>query len=659
MKNTYFYLAAAALVGVLTTACREKDEPEKEHFGTAGELTSPLPIMNDWENATKVTYAQGNTMREVFVPWSDQLAESSHIPANITEDMTSENGWELQFSGFDNDQAKDLPYFVFYNRLTGIMRVMYFVSPELQLTAANDVMFTIGAAADVNAKHAAAHMMTYAVPNKQVEEAMPSYLIGGEKMTSFSTYISPYDVKPNREEPITLENGWWAYDVDMSAYNPGTNNRFFPSITLSSRGKVTHSLDVYGAISANLVGDLSRTEHIEAYSASGGGISDYFSYGKKFYDDYLSNIIAAVKNPKDVMKFVNLIQNAVRDVNAASKGEIVEAPGYDQKILIGDINTTITGDIRLSGLLSGNAATGIATLQMTSRNSNPDGHLGEGIWGLEEAPVVYVVKDALLWSGPVNMTRTQAGTYNCASLEQAMPYLMTYLDPSSIVLNLNPELGAKAEDITLSAYTCVYPYEKLGHTRAFGQTFGQNIESDLVVTKNSSYKTRFPKEGEMKAYMVSPEDLQLMGGQETGSTYQYDIVSANDTLKGASISYFGCSGDATLKNVIMDPMVSLPYKKMDETGASYIVTDPVLPDFVVVVTVSFVADGHTFIFSKRFLPDVKQITMADLQKNRNKLEQLSEGTAKGATNIAGKTYDYAHSANAVKRVLQFLRLIGQ
>ena len=75
------------------------------------------------------------------------------------------------------------------------------------------------------------------------------------------------------------------------------------------------------------------------------------------------------------------------------------------------------------------------------------------------------------------------------------------------------------------------------------------------------------------------------------------------------------------KNFIMQPQVCFPIKKTNE---GTLLCDGEMPDFVVLVTITFKSNGRTFMFSQRYLPEIKTLKRHEAKSMENLLLDYEE-----------------------------------
>ena len=87
-----------------------------------------------------------------------------------------------------------------------------------------------------------------------------------------------------------------------------------------------------------------------------------------------------------------------------------------------------------------------------------------------------------------------------------------------------------------------------------------------------------------------------------------------------------------------------------------------MPDFVVMVNVSFKSAGRTFIFSQRFLPKIVTISAANLQAKYNELENYSLKCKAGTDinqlqNNSGVGVKHLNGDGSIQKTLDILKAV--
>ncbi|MCD8042831.1 MAG: hypothetical protein LUH10_07170 [Tannerellaceae bacterium] len=104
------------------------NDSENEEIGTKSvvngqfnSISNPT-LLSDWENTSRILLSTGSSITS---PWMDNTMTS--MPANFTKDIKKEDGWVMLFHTFKElNYNLHLNYIVFYNQLTGFMKVFYY-----------------------------------------------------------------------------------------------------------------------------------------------------------------------------------------------------------------------------------------------------------------------------------------------------------------------------------------------------------------------------------------------------------------------------------------------------------------------------------------------------------------------------------------------------
>lgn len=147
----------------------------------------------DWESITSIILPEyGNTI----LPWYN--ATESNIPYYIIKDYKKADGWEMVYN-FCNDPVlakKGKYYLMFYNKLTGILRVFYY--NIYNVTSANTTLWKIG----FNSQCALINSIDHFT------------LPANNRTTSFAYITNMLDL-PSK----AIAKGWNCFDVEL-CYDP-------------------------------------------------------------------------------------------------------------------------------------------------------------------------------------------------------------------------------------------------------------------------------------------------------------------------------------------------------------------------------------------------------------------------------------------------------
>ncbi len=173
------------------------------------------------------------------------------------------------------------------------------------------------------------------------------------------------------------------------------------------------------------------------------------------------------------------------------------------------------------------------------------------------------------------------------ALNNCMPRILTFLDPMSIKLAINPKLFPNPEDLEILV-SCIgaYPDEVPGHTAKYHQVLGHRTEKFSISALRNNYK------------QLNPDSLLI---KEFGENINNCDIYPQ---KGTNYSYYGLRNDDYGKGFIVDPQIFIPSTKSNNGNYIY---DFEIPDLVVNVTIRFKSHDRYFIFSKRYVPHIESM----------------------------------------------------
>lgn len=287
----------------------------------------------------------------------------------------------------------------------------------------------------------------------------------------------------------------------------------------------------------------------------------------------------------------------------------------------GKIQMSMTGDIDLSGYISSLAANNVTPLTMNTKNlAKYNSNVGKGVWSLADDPVIYVVDDRILGDvQTMNMIVKGDGVYGCPAAADYHLRMVSFFDPTSLKLNINPEVFDDVSDVKVLCNYGVYTDEKGGHTSQYAKLMSLDRPKLNIVKEgetmsiyrstNSSNKTKYLclPHTKFKSAQLEETDANCAVVKQEGTNYFY----YGRKMTTAEVP--------DIKNFIISPQVYLPYNTSE--GKLY---DGEMPDFVVTVSLSFKSHGRNYIFSQRFLPKIVKINAADLSAKYNELVSYSE-----------------------------------
>lgn len=560
--------------------------------------------------------------QEFVLPWAKDKngnPESmiSNLPDKFCDDLTPENGWDMVANFCGRYNYPNANYIVFYNKWTGVMRYFYYIPEDARLNGASDhnweIMMGNGAAEHTPFRYATPMDTKIKSPER----------ISAKNNGYWSQFVTPWCSK-DKFGQMSPQTGWYAFDVDLSVYR-GTGNtmktdRFIIPVI---RGYHSANVDLYGSINADITGDVNLEK--SCVNTSNGVFGPM--------EDLLGNV-------KDIKEFIgnakDVYENIMKgDVLGAIEGGIGVAKqgcdlvgidygkteeGFDG--YKGTVNLKLSGTIDMKGKITdANVIKGPTNLNMAIKEFDfADTHLGEGVWNLETAPVVYYTNAQLQWRedytkswdlfhGWKEYEVTLTGKNSpFGAKKQALivngekeyntskdPWCgyVNYFDPSSIKVVLNPNLFTAEEIASAQVYaTCGVrkANSAFGSVDNYRAAFGLTGSKISIDKKNGGEYYNRPHDEAPFDALSSSQDKHDMKTVAKFDATKYD---------GYNCGMFG-RGDS---EYILEPQ---PLSGDDHELCTY------MPSYEVTVTVIVNHNGKPIVYSRTYLPEYKKMNVADI-----------------------------------------------
>ena len=368
----------------------------------------------------------------VPLPWYNG-AKYTNLPDHFCDDITPENGWELVLNlcGDTKGSLKNNNFFAVYNKYLGILRFFYYL-PEGYSTG-NDHVWEISMSDHL----AQQNLFGYGVPS---DRTLNKAALGQQGDGSYMEYVTPW-VKNMSNDGLVVPNvGWWAFDVDLSMYRDGNVN---PDdiISLQMRSWNTTHTTLYSAITANIDGTLKANLKLDQVKTKSSSTTKGILMGLQAAAQAGSSI-ANFASHNWAGGLTSLGQMLGTGSSLAGLAGGSGSTSYTGGSLDGTISLGLDGNVNTDGVISGSAPTvGIASPTFYMKDLDlANSHLGQGVWGIKTAPVVYW-SDKLfpwdIWNSDPAHNFEERYDYYCFS-----PY---FFDPSSIEIELNPNIFPNSE----------------------------------------------------------------------------------------------------------------------------------------------------------------------------------------------------------------------
>lgn len=590
------------------------------------------------------------TVKEIPLPWNTtSTGIHNNLPQGEMENMILHKGqWVLAFNttGIRSAECVHLNYFGLYNTQTGIMRVFYYWPAELlPPSGANDHLWYVrfqGAQAQHNSTQ-------FAVPlNHKLDVNDSANAKFVEKAGLYRS--TSYTEKLGDNMVIVPEQGWWAFDVDISAMRGKSFFDDYKPITIGLHLFDTQNLVMESILDGSIKGDLDGNMNLEALKPSsanhagkigsslcGGGASFLTN---KFLLEQVTG--SAANNPG--YGWASLAIGCAVSVGGNLFKEYGKSDGPSQDDIenLGHINATLNlgleATMTTKGLIKSQRSHAVPEVTLPKEYFRLDDmenktkadatgpQMGTGLWNISEDPVVYIVKDAF-WANKPQMTyysRTDLGWYRqgqkvaeydiSMSPHQLGMRLISFFDPTSIgPIVINEDLFGHPEECMVGVSYGIYPGSKAGYTDWFREatsleynpiTLSTAAKDQKVSTgsvpgaKKAPFKVfKMPYNKDLfkvKYENVYPETIaDRLSEQDVSGTKTENKATTAYTYGrryyGSSLFYSNPEANyATVDQVqyVADPQIFLPF---DEERR--VITDPDIPDMVISVKISFKSQG--------------------------------------------------------------------
>lgn len=437
----------------------------------------------------------------VPLPWNTSATESN-VPENVYQEILPKEGtsdkahpWKLVLMQCGRENIEQGNILGFYNKYTGILRMFVYVPGDINAPGSTHMWGVL-----LNDKLASRSVYRYGAPNSK-DITTSSAKANLKQTAEMAHVISPWK-RGNFEGfgGCPLTPGWWAFDVDLSVYRDPSNqsmsdkkytvlNEIDDLLTIKPLGKTDASMTLDSKMVADIKGDM-QLEACQASTTSGifapfedlvgkaNAVGDLVGLAKGLAS---SNPLEAITNG------IKLAKDACDLVGIDYGAETTGFNGYK-----GTMNLALNGTIDTKGIMSSQQnVAGISpiTFKKNDFTLNYCETFGEGIWNLEENPVVYYTDAYVDWR--FEYRKNKDGKFlSCAELDRPGPFggratrpndhqhlhsmlpyrgQVTYFDPSSIKLMLNPAVFSPTEIASAKVYaTCgVRKSAKFGSTESY------------------------------------------------------------------------------------------------------------------------------------------------------------------------------------------------
>ena len=506
-----------------------------------------------------VTDEKGRTgYTTVNLPWYEGGVVDSNLDPAFCDDITPENGWVWVLNLCGNRSMVNNNFFAVYNKYSGVLRFFYYMP---KISSGDDHMWEV----DMTNMMAQRSVYHYGLPMdlKIADKAA----LGQDKDNIFVDYVTPYVRQQAQDGKISPNQGWWAFDVDLSLYRP--DDKSFAddqSISLQIRSWNESHVSLTSAITGKLEGDM-KLDQTKTYTIVSkkkgvfGFIKDAVNIGKTAASaivsarkgDVKSALTSGISAGKDGYAFYGALKN-----NKNSSTTVTDTLSR----ITGTFNASIQADAETDGTIStSKPVTGAASPTIPAKQFITAGiGIGDGVWNLKTSPVVYYFS--------TGMTVYSPDIYN------RNIYNLYFFDPSSVEVALNPEVFPESEIewAEVTALCGARDEMKQGGTDKYHKAFGLDYS---INTTEFDYKFPLRHSGNFDYYWGF--DFLYNSDDKFGLTYASNIPWTDKALSGRGIEgkYYiePCLRDG-FPDLEVDVTVAVKLRSMD---APIILSRPYIP----------------------------------------------------------------------------------
>ena len=605
-----FCLGIACLFGTLFFSCNNNSDTPILLATASGiyhhsESTNFLP---NWENQQFLYINDTSRLNtEIGAPWNTEAAQTL-IPDNIRFDVKSADGWEVAFNLMNKEGYPDINYFGLYNKYSGVLRIFYYYNKEVA-SSATDFAFDVILGTDGAKNPAYYNTLNYGIPMEAEVNPSVNLLGAGTENRTFHLLITPYSCIDRH----TMSQGWYAFDIDMSAYTGKSFCKSGSGIHIACRAGNKTSV----SLGTEIVGTLGGGISLESKQASSNGVSGTLAD----LSGWQSNVASALKQTGDAAASGNPISAAGAAMQWVSSifnfASILTKEDEQPLKMTGKVDLKLNATANTKGYLESEVSTNVMQFALGKSAFNPDSNIGKGVWNIDKSPEIYFISDRIIsedytsgWYVDLNRNiflHPDQKLYFLGGKNCRLPY---FYDPSSFTVSLNRDAFPDASNIQVLTYCGIYEQNNNNNQNTTFRTvlgLGNLETKGLALPKVTNVGTDdwgtyydYDQNITRKFFAVHTEEEYAQADLKfDGFTYKRYGNNQEFHYYGQELSSGGSLG------FIMEPQIYYAQRYDDISGDFKIPSR--LPELYVVVCVKFDSGGKHFYFSRTFLPKVSEI----------------------------------------------------
>lgn len=554
---------------------------------------------------------------QVNLPWARSTVQSN-LPNGFCDALTPENGWQWVYNLCGNRSTENGNFFALYNKFTGLLR-FFFYMPS-QFSSGNDHVWQVSMP-DNLALHGYWH---YGLP---IDRTITNKaLLGQTEQGTYMDYVTPWVDYKSNDGLIVPAGGWWAFDVDLSTYRPGTSLADNDNIKLQMRSWTVEHVSLYSTMAAQIDGTMKANMKLDQVTQKSTSAASGIMMGLKAVTQAGSMVSSFYEG--DWIKGLGSLGDLI-GTGAKIAGVDDETKSGYEGTMDGTISLGLHGEMNTDGTISQSVpTTGFypVTLQLSDFDLDEAPSLGQGTWNLKTAPVVY---------RSMNYNRRPI---NYIENDYVNPY---FFDPNSIELELNPDIFPEDQIEWIEV-------DALCGGRKVMQPKNDNLRQAFGLTLHTNYKDRSEgsklsdeSHGALLDFLYAADDKQGMKELEEiyradGKSYSLGYKGEGDEWHYRQIEGRGKDGFA------LEPQYTT-YDN-DKIGSSL----PFL-EVNVKVLVKMKDRKAPIVLSRNYLPEIKDYDVAEMLAARTKTKPY-------ASKMQGHTALYDYQMKRIKDICEMLSL---
>ncbi len=567
----------------------------------------------------------GKLNTKVAAPWNSRVS-ATLLPDTVRYDVKKEDGWDVAFDFLNQDDLKDMNYFGLYNKYTGVLRIFYYYNREVSQSA-TDFAFEVVLGSDGSPNKSYYAALNYGIP-MDAEVDMNKNLLGDSgSAKTFRFLVTPYSGIGRN----TMTRGWYAFDINLSAYSGKKLSEEGSSIQITCRANNKTNVTLATNISGKLDGRFDTSKLSASSSGIGGILGDIGSAIGGVSKAAAATIKACLSGGiLGGVKAAGLWASSI--FNIASKA--AKGGGSEQNGLDGKMDLKLNATANTTGYLESAVATNVEPFTMTKAAFNKDSNVGKGVWNIDKNPELYFVSNKIIYgeecqneddrrniwyyTKAYHVKVGESGVYALGGYKCRLPY---FYDPSSFEVTINKEIFPDAENIKVLSYCGIYKNDdNSARNTAFRTALGLGgLETNGLALPSSPDKTADTNNEKWQLWKKSSVGdffCHFTEDQYKECELKFDGLSYKSFGKETDIHYHGqelsMDGSDSALNFIVEPQIYYALATLEEGftnyySGGYAIRPARLPELYVVVIVQFESGGKIFNYSRVYLPKVSEV----------------------------------------------------